>query len=200
MLTIIKTGDPKLTAPCKEIPIRQIQNGDYKTLIIDMHEILREAPAVGLAGPQIGVSEQLIVIEDTEERMRTIPRSIRNARQRSPFPFTVMFNPIIRDRSEKTATFFEGCLSVPNILGAVRRSTRVRVQYLNHNGEELFVWFEGWQARIIQHEIDHLNGIEFTDIALQVSLMSLDMFLAHWKEASSLQIEEAFGMQKGNSK
>jgi peptide deformylase len=197
MLTVLQSQDKFLRTTCIPVPITQIHNTRHRTLIGDMREILETAPAVGLAAPQIGVSEQLIVIQDKKEWMRGISRRAKNSRSRKPFPFTALFNPVIIARSPKTATFFEGCLSIPDTLGAVSRSLRIRVLYLDEEANEKTTWFEGWQARIIQHEIDHLIGILFTDIAYPGSIMDVKRFLAHnWRERTSAEIEFAFNKRK----
>lgn len=196
MLTILQTGDPRLKQICAPVDIQKIRTGAYDQIISDMKEVLATAPAVGLAAPQFGLMEQLIVIEDTEDRMSRLTSQVRAERQRDPYPFTVMFNPIVLAKSIDEATFFEGCLSVPGFLGAVRRALRIQVMHLNENGERTSAWFEGWPARIVQHEIDHLNGIEFTDIALPGSIMSAEKYLAQWTEATSDEIESAFGAKQ----
>ena len=124
-------------------PIRRVSAATRK-LAEDMLETMRAAPGVGLAAPQVGVSERLIVVEYDDARY-------------------MLANPEITRRSEETAVAEEGCLSLPNLFGDVERATSVCVQGLDLSNKRVTVEAEGWLARIFQHEIDHLDGILFPD-------------------------------------
>jgi peptide deformylase len=123
-----------------------------QVLVDDMIETMREAPGVGLAAPQIGISKKLVVIEYGNEDDETIPKQL-----------FVLANPEIVDRSEETVRGVEGCLSVPELVGSVDRAKVVTVKAQDHKGKNLKIRAEGWLARIFQHEIDHINGILYTD-------------------------------------
>jgi len=127
---------------------------NLKTLIDDMVETMREDPGVGLAAPQIGILEQVIVIEFGDEEDEEVP----------PKLYAVVNPEIIRASDEKVMGV-EGCLSVPGIVGDVERSTSIVVKGQNRNGKNVKYKLNGWIARIFQHEIDHLSGILFTDLA-----------------------------------
>ncbi len=128
-----------------------------QVLIDDMIETLREAPGVGLAAPQLGVSERLVVIEygDDED-------------EDAPLKLYVVINPEIIKTSSEMVNGVEGCLSVPGLVGAVDRHESIVVKGLNRRGQPVRIKAEGWLARIFQHEIDHLEGIIFTDRADKV--------------------------------
>jgi peptide deformylase len=134
---------------------------NLQVLIDDMVETMRDAPGVGLAAPQVGLSERLIVIEyyerDEDEEKESAPKKV----------WTIV-NPEIIKASEETLMGVEGCLSIPNLVGEVERHAVVHVKGLNRHGKPLKIKAEGWLARIFQHEIDHLNGILFTDRATRV--------------------------------
>jgi peptide deformylase len=130
---------------------------DLQTLIDDMVETLRSAPGVGLAAPQVNIPQRLIVVEFGDEEDETI----------SPKLYTLI-NPEITRHSLETITGTEGCLSVPNLVGEVERYESVTVKSLNRQGKAIKIKAKGWLARIFQHEIDHLNGIIFTELATQV--------------------------------
>jgi peptide deformylase len=134
---------------------------DLQTLIDDMVETMREAPGVGLAAPQIGLSERLIVVEYYE---REEDEDVENAPRR----VWAMINPEIVKASEEILVGVEGCLSIPNLVGEVERHAAIQVKGLNRHGKPFKVKAEGWLARIFQHEIDHLNGVLFTDRATRV--------------------------------
>jgi peptide deformylase len=134
---------------------------DLQTVIDDMVETMRDAPGVGLAAPQIGLSERLIVVEyyerEEEEDVENAPRKV-----------WAMINPEIVKASEEILVGVEGCLSIPNLVGEVERHAAIQVRGLNRHGKPFKVKAEGWLARIFQHEIDHLNGVLFTDRATRV--------------------------------
>jgi peptide deformylase len=136
---------------------------NLQTLIDDMIETMRDAPGVGLAAPQVGISERLIVIEYGEEEENEEGEIIE-----LPKKLYVMINPEIVKQSEETVMGVEGCLSVPGLVGEVERSEEVQVKGLNRRGQPMKVKAKGWLARIFQHEIDHVNGIVFTQLATKV--------------------------------
>ena len=130
---------------------------DIQALIDDMVETLRAAPGVGLAAPQVNVPIQLIVVEFGDEEDETVP----------PKLYTLI-NPEIVRHSQETIMGTEGCLSVPNLVGDVERYEAVTIKGLNRWGHPMKIKAKGWLARIFQHEIDHLKGIIFTDLATQI--------------------------------
>ena len=138
---------------------------NLQTLIDDMIETMREAPGVGLAAPQVGVSDRLIVVEyvdpSEEEDEDGEPKEVKPK-------LYVMINPEIVKASEEKVLGVEGCLSIPGLVGEVERFEMVQVKGLNRHGRPMKVKAEGWLARIFQHEIDHVNGVVFTDRATRV--------------------------------
>ncbi|HEY9077673.1 MAG TPA: peptide deformylase [Anaerolineaceae bacterium] len=132
-----------------------------QTLVDDMVETMRQAPGVGLAAPQVGVSQRLIVVEYGKED--TEGNEIEGTKK-----LYIIANPEITEASADTVSGPEGCLSVPGINGEVNRSIKVTVKGLNRAGKPVKVKAEGWLARIFQHEIDHLDGIVFTDRATRI--------------------------------
>ena len=137
---------------------------NLQTLIDDMIETMREAPGVGLAAPQVNVSERLIVVEYAEEE----EEEEGEGQPEKPKKLFVMINPEIVKSSAETLMGVEGCLSIPNVVGEVERHAAIQVKGLNRHGKPAKVKAEGWLARIFQHEIDHLNGILFPDRAKRV--------------------------------
>jgi len=136
---------------------------NLQTLIDDMIETMREAPGVGLAAPQVNISERLIVVEYAEEEDEE-----GEAQPEKPKKLFVMINPEIVKSSPETVMGVEGCLSIPNLVGEVERHAAIQLKGLNRHGKPAKVKVEGWLARIFQHEIDHLNGILFPDRATRV--------------------------------
>ena len=134
---------------------------DLHTLIDDMVETMREAPGVGLAAPQIGLSERLIIVEYYE-------REEDEENEDAPKKVWAVVNPEIVKASEEMVMGVEGCLSLPGLVGEVERHLDVQVKGLNRHGKPMKVKAKGWLARIFQHEIDHLNGVMFPDLATRV--------------------------------
>ena len=137
---------------------------DFQSLVDDMIETMRDAPGVGLAAPQVGVSERVIVVEYAE------PEEVEEGEEpREVEPkLYVLVNPEIIKASSDKVMGVEGCLSLPTLIGEVERSEKVQIKATNRFGQPMKLKAEDWLARIIQHEIDHLNGIVFTDIATEV--------------------------------
>jgi peptide deformylase len=132
-----------------------------KTLINDMVETMRAAPGVGLAAPQIGVSQRVIVVEYGEENEDP------KAPPKPPKLYAVI-NPEIIRHSSDTTMGNEGCLSAPGYIGEVERYNSITVKGINRQGDPFRLKAQGWLARIFQHEIDHLDGVLYIDRAEEV--------------------------------
>ncbi len=138
----------------KAHPVEKFDD-ELQVLISDMIETMRAAPGVGLAAPQVGISERVIVVEyTTDEEDETALKKL----------FAVV-NPEIKVISEETELGVEGCLSVPGLLGEVERPLKVTIKGLNRQGQPTRIKAQGWLARIFLHEVDHLEGVVFTDRA-----------------------------------
>ena len=159
---IVTLPEPVLKRKAK--PITKFDK-DLQTLIDDMIETMRDAPGVGLAAPQVNISEQLIVVEYSEGDDDEEDEEVIEAR---PKKLYVMINPEIVKASEEKVLGVEGCLSIPGIQGEVERHEKIQVKGLNRYGKPQKLKVDGWMARIFQHEIDHLNGILFTEIATRL--------------------------------
>ena len=137
---------------------------DLQTLVDDMIETMREAPGVGLAAPQVGVSERVIVVEYAEEEEVEEGEEPKKVEPK----LYAMVNPEIVKASPDTIMGVEGCLSIPTLVGEVERAEEIRIKGFNRHGQPMKLKADGWLARIFQHEIDHLNGVVFTDLATKV--------------------------------
>jgi peptide deformylase len=133
-------------------------DSELQSLVKDMIETLREAPGVGLAAPQVGISDRLIVVEYPED----------DEQEDAPKKLYVVANPEIKEISAETELGIEGCLSIPGLHGEVERALSVTVKGLTRHGQSVRIKAKGWLARIFQHEIDHINGVVFTDRATKV--------------------------------
>jgi len=129
-----------------------------QTLVDDMIETMRQAPGVGLAAPQVGVSDRVIVVEYPEDEEQ----------EDAPKKLYVVVNPEIKEISHETEMGIEGCLSLPGLQGEVERALALTVRGRTRRGQPIKIKAKGWMARIFQHEIDHLEGVVFTDRAARV--------------------------------
>jgi peptide deformylase len=157
--TIVTLPDPVLRRKARPVSAFDKQ---LQALIDDMVETMRQAPGVGLAAPQVGVSERLIVIEYADP-----PEEGEEEQEVKPKLY-VIANPEIVKTSEEKVLGVEGCLSIPGLVGEVERHAMIQVKGLNRRGQPMKVKAEGWLARIFQHEIDHINGVVFPDRATRV--------------------------------
>lgn len=160
---IVKAGDPVLHEPAQEVPPEEIESERIQKIIDDMIKVMRKAPGVGLAAPQIGIPLKIIVLEDTKEYISYAPKNEIKAQDRRPFDLLVIINPKLQKKGNKTALFFEGCLSVDGFRAVVERYLEVEVTGLSKDGKPIKVEASGWQARILQHECDHLAGTLYVD-------------------------------------
>jgi peptide deformylase len=153
--TIITSEDPRLRQPAHKV--RSFSPATQQ-LIDDMIETMRQAPGVGLAAPQVAVSQRVIVVE----------YRVDEADEAAPPKLFAVVNPEITRRSAETVEGTEGCLSIPGYVGDVERHQWVTVKGLNRHGRPFRLKAQGWLARIFQHEIDHLDGVLFIDRASRV--------------------------------
>lgn len=145
-LKIITDGNPTLREIAQEIDLETVDKKELAELIEDMNHTMKKSDGVGLAAPQIDKSIQLVLVNSGDG---IIP----------------MINPEITKKSWAKECGEEGCLSVPKTFGVVARHKKIRVIYFDLNGNKYKIDAKGMFARIIQHEIDHLNGVLFTDSA-----------------------------------
>lgn len=186
LLKIIAVGHPLLRRTPRLLTPKDIRAPEIKDLIEHMRETLRDAPGVGLAAPQIGQSLNLAVIEDRAEYHKTMTEAELKERERVPVEFHVLINPKIEFLSDSQVSFFEGCLSLPGFMAEVPRSRSVRVNCLDHQGKPRVIEAKGWYARILQHEIDHLQGQIFIDRMQSQTFSTLDNYQRYSKKSTKV--------------
>ncbi len=135
---------PVLLEPTRELTIPELRTDQIQQLILDMTETMKAKDGVGLAAPQVGRSLKLVIITTADGNLALI-------------------NPKILRRSWKKETTEEGCLSIPKVFGLVKRSRQIKLVALDKNGKKIKLRAIGYLARVIQHEIDHINGVLFID-------------------------------------
>jgi len=144
---ILRVGDPRLLRIAE--PVRVFDTPELNALIADLKETMESADGVGIAAPQIGVNLQLVVFGfEHSERYPEAPE----------VPWTVLINPVITPQGEEEEADWEGCLSVPGMQGLVPRWKRIRYQGFDARGQAVDRQVEGFHARVVQHECDHLIG------------------------------------------
>ena len=145
---ILKMGDPRLLRVAE--PVTQFGTSDLNALIADMFDTMYAAEGAGLAAPQIGVNLQLVIFGFKQnQRYPEAP----------PVPKTVLINPMVTPLSDVLVEDWEGCLSVPGLRGMVPRWAELHYEGLDQHGKAIIRDVEGFHARVVQHECDHLNGI-----------------------------------------
>jgi peptide deformylase len=147
---IIRLGDPVLREPAAPVDAEEISEPELQHLVDDLFETMEAAGGVGLAAPQVGVGLQLFVYGVQSEGDDAVPAR-------------VVINPLLTPEAGEAIHDWEGCLSIPGLRGLVPRHPAVRVQGLDRAGEPLDYVASGFEARIVQHEHDHLNGVMFLD-------------------------------------
>ena len=144
---ILKMGHPTLLEVAK--PVEKFNTPELDSIIEDMIDTMRENDGAGLAAPQIGLGMQLVIFGfDSNERYP----------EADQVPFTVLINPVITPIGDEEEDGWEGCLSVPGLMGVVPRFKKIRYQGKDQHGNEIDREVDGFHARVVQHECDHLIG------------------------------------------
>jgi len=165
--SILTAPDPRLKLVSE--PVETV-DGEIRTLIDDMIETMYDADGIGLAAIQVGVSKRILVLDIDQKDGKKNPRAF--------------INPVIIWASEETATFEEGCLSIPEIWDEVERPARIKAEYLDRDGKKQELEAEGLLAVCLQHEMDHLEGILFVD---HLSKLKRSMALKKLQKAKKLK-------------
>ncbi|HEX2253122.1 MAG TPA: peptide deformylase [Thermoanaerobaculia bacterium] len=152
-LDIVRLGHPALRTPAHSVPEAEIGSDEIQRLVDDLVETMREVGSLGLSAPQVGIGSQLFVYEIRDEA--AVPSE--------PVALRVVINPMIVAVPGRLVYDWEGCSSSLDLRGLVPRHPSVRVRGLDRQGEALDYTAGGLEARIIQHEYDHLNGMVFLD-------------------------------------
>lgn len=167
VLPIVQLGHPVLRQQAVAYE-NQLPTDLLEELLEAMRQTMYDAPGVGLAAPQVGIPLQIAVLED----LYPIPEEAATMREREPLEYFEIFNPEYVSSSDREAVFYEGCLSFDGFQGVVTRPADISATYKDRDGQEITRSFSGWQARIVQHETDHLSGTVYIDKAETRSLIN----------------------------
>ena len=157
ILPIHVYGSDVLRERAKEIDFSTYEN--LQETIDNMQQTMENADGVGIAAPQVGLAIRLLIVDgkpfgEDDPELAAFRR--------------VMINPVLVEESEETADYSEGCLSVPDIHADITRPAKIKVQYINQEGAEVTEEFDGFKCRMVQHEMDHLDGKMFVDRATPI--------------------------------
>ena len=153
ILKVARIGHPVIRSAARDVPEEVLASPDFQHLVNDMVDTMHEYDGVGLAGPQVHVGLRVAVLE--------VPASDERARE--AVPLTVLVNPVVTPLGEEKEQAWEGCLSIPDLRGVVPRWKRLRLEALDRQGQPYTVEADGFFARVIQHECDHLEGGVYLD-------------------------------------
>lgn len=183
LLKIARMGHPVLLKRAEEIPDPTAR--DIRTLVDDMIETMEDSGGVGLAAPQIHVGRRVIIFQAPAERADGGEAPEETAE------LTALINPEFDALTEETALGWEGCLSIPGLTGAVPRFTRIRYRGMTPAGQRIEREATGFHARVVQHEIDHLDGILFTMRMPDLKLLAFNEELRHFMVPDEDACDEA---------
>ncbi|XP_017057496.1 peptide deformylase, mitochondrial [Drosophila ficusphila] len=156
-------GDPVLRQQAALVPEEHIKSPEIEAIVEQMVRVLRKFDCVGIAAPQIGVSLRIIAIEFKGSIRKDLPEVVYQTRQMSELPLTVYINPVLTVTNYTKLKHPEGCMSVRGYSAEVERFEGIKLSGINQQGAKSELALSGWNARIAQHEMDHLEGKLYTD-------------------------------------
>ena len=180
ILKIAKMGHPVLRQPAEEVADPTAP--EIQRLVQDMLETMEDADGAGLAAPQVHVPLRVVIFHVPAGRDEENPQ---------PVPLSVLINPVVEPLTDEVETDWEGCLSVPGMMGAVPRFTKVRYRAVSLEGEPIDRVAEGFHARVAQHECDHLDGILYPQQMDDLSLLMFSDQLRYHGDADADEEETA---------
>ena len=191
-LKISTVGEAVLRQRARPLTSVEVRSVKIKQAIEHMRETMHDAPGVGLAAPQIGVSMRVIVLEDTEQAAALVAPQERHEREREPFPLRVFVNPVLRPQGKESRLFFEGCLSITGYAALVERHRQVEASGLDRHGKPQTWLTHGWPARILQHEVDHLDGVLYVDRMITRSFATSEHVRTYYTDQRAAELKRIF--------
>ena len=176
ILKIARMGHPILARPAEPVP--DPVSPRIKRLVADMIETMIDANGAGLAAPQVHVPLRVMVFQAPDER--TDPALVETERFDHTAPLTVLINPEIEILSDDMEGGWEGCLSVPGLRGYVERPAHIRYRGTDPDGSTIERTARGFHARVVQHELDHLNGILYPQRMKDLQNLIFESEARHW--------------------
>jgi peptide deformylase len=165
-ISIIQKENKILRQQAKEVPLDSIKSAEIRNIIKKLKQAIAEnEEAVAIAAPQIGKSLRIFAVSEYIFNPKMGSESLSPSSKKD-FGFLIFINPKILKKSKKQKTLTEGCLSASNIYGAIKRAEKIKIEAYGENGKKFIKSGAGLFSQVIQHEIDHLDGILFTDKAI----------------------------------
>ena len=173
ILKVSRMGHPVLRQRAREILADQVQDPDIQRLVEDMVDTMIDYEGIGLAAPQVFQPLRVIAVG--------LPDA--DPADEEAIPLTMLFNPVFTSMSEETVDGWEGCLSIPEVRGVVPRAAEVEIQGLDGDGRPLEIAAHGFFARVLQHEVDHLDGVLFLDRMENLQTLTyVEEYQRYWAE------------------
>ena len=173
---LTRMGNPVLRAYAKEYDVSKIGSEEFKSLIVDLEDTMNENGGIGIAAPQIGISEQVAIIK--------IPGDSERYPNSDESELFVVINPVIEVVDQELQGFWEGCLSVPGLRGFVERPRKVKITYYNQDSLKSEIVLEDFLATVFQHELDHLFGKLYIDRIADLSKLSYEAeYSEYWTDS-----------------
>lgn len=194
IIPIVEAGHPVLRQPTEEVD-GQIDDATLTQLAEAMRTTMNAAPGVGLAAPQVGISLRMFVIEDPAPVLGEVAR----IRERTPTPFAAIVNSHYRAVGDEQVAFYEGCLSIPGYQAVVARPRTIALTGHHLGGGSIEREITGWEARIVAHETDHLDGVLYTDLAEMRSLATSAQVARWWSQPTAAEAARALGFKLPDS-
>jgi len=168
MIKIIQKGNKILRSPAKEIPMADIKGVNIQAIIKTLKRVIAEnEEAVAVAAPQIGKSLKIFVVSGY------VFSPENKEKKKNDYGYLVFINPKILKKSRQQKILTEGCLSTANVYGTIKRSEKIKIEAYDENGKKFTKSGKGLFSQVIQHEIDHLDGILFSDKAIEIKKYEL---------------------------
>lgn len=194
-LGMMHVGNPILRKKSRPVSPDEIKSDEFQSFLRELREVQQTPTGCGFAAPQVGRAIRVLALETRPEAIASVPRDILDEQMNEPFPFHILINPVLTIEDATQAEWFEGCQSIPNMLAAVPRALGLRLDALDEHGEPLTKHARGWYARILQHEVDHLDGILYTDRMLPWSLMTVESRKQFWPNKRVAEVRAALGIR-----
>jgi peptide deformylase len=173
ILKVARLGHPVLRKRARLVDPAEITTPGFQQLIDDMYETMHEYDGVGLAAPQVHEGVRLMLVAIDEDR--------GHRADDEPVPVVALINPEIKPVGREVVEDWEGCLSLPRLRGRVRRPNEVKLAALDRDGKKVDLHLHGYQARVVQHEADHLDGVLFIDRMKSLETLTyLDEYAKYW--------------------
>ena len=171
ILKVARMGHPVLRARAAEVARGELESGAIAALVRDLEETMLDYDGVGLAAPQVHVSKRVVIVE--------VPAVVRGE-EGVGVPRTAMINPVVRPLTDTLMETWEGCLSIPELIGLVPRPRQVHVAWTGLDGEPYELTLEGFPAAVIQHEVDHLDGVLYIDRIKDIRTLQFSVEFARY--------------------